>query len=114
MISGWRRVNTVVDTPISIDATVIKNGDHWDMWYRDRPTEDTGGLYHAQSHDLYHWTLNGLAKGDINNVEVTKHTYQEGAYAFQWKGYFGSLLILIKVWLSTVLKMRNIGIIRES
>ena len=45
MISGWRRVNTVVDTPISIDATVVKNGDRWDMWYRDRPTEDTGGLY---------------------------------------------------------------------
>ena len=88
MISGWRRVNTVVDTPISIDATVVKNGDRWDMWYRDRPTEDTGGLYYAQSNDLYHWTLKGLAKGDINNVEVTKHTYQEGAYAFQWKGYF--------------------------
>ena len=88
MISGWRRVNTVVDTPISIDATVIKNGDRWDMWYRDRPTEDTGGLYYAQSNDLYHWTLKGLAKGDINNVEVTNHTYQEGAYAFQWKGYF--------------------------
>lgn len=31
MISGWRRVNTVVDTPISIDATVVKNGDRWDM-----------------------------------------------------------------------------------
>ena len=58
------------------------------MWYRDRPTEDTGGLYYAQSNDLYHWTLKGLAKGDINNVEVTNHTYQEGAYAFQWKGYF--------------------------
>ena len=85
MISGWRRVNTVVDTPISIDATVVKNGDRWDMWYRDRPTEDTGGLYYAQSNDLYHWTLKGLAKGDINNVEVTKHTYQEGLMLFSGK-----------------------------
>lgn len=47
MISGWKRRGAVVTTPISIDATVVRNGDGYEMWYRDRPTEETGGLYHA-------------------------------------------------------------------
>lgn len=88
LVSGWKRINVVVKTPISIDATVIKNNNCWEMWYRDRPTENTGGLYHARSKNLYDWELKGLAKGDINDVKVTKHTYQEGAFAFKWKGYF--------------------------
>ena len=86
MISGWKRQSAVVTTPISIDATVIRNGDGYEMWYRDRPTEETGGLYHAHSKNLYDWELLGLAKGDINRVDVTGHTYQEGAFAFYWKG----------------------------
>lgn len=88
MVSGWKRIDAVITTPISIDATIIKKDDSWHMWYRDRPTEDTGGLYHAVSNDLYKWELKGLAKGDINNVEITKHIYQEGAFVFKWKGYF--------------------------
>lgn len=88
MISGWKRQSAVVTTPISIDATVIRNGDGYEMWYRDRPTEETGGLYHAHSKNLYDWELLGLAKGDINRVDVTGHTYQEGAFAFYWKGWF--------------------------
>lgn len=45
-------------------------------------------MYHARSRNLYDWELLGLAKGDINRVDVTGHTYQEGAFAFRWKGWF--------------------------
>ncbi len=87
MQKGWKFFKTVTKEPQAIDATVVKIGKTYHLWYRNCITEPCG-IYHATSTDLSKWNFEGKAEGDINNIETTKIRYQEGPYVFYWKNYY--------------------------
>lgn len=84
MHRGWKFYKTITEHPAAIDATVLKVNEIYHLWFRDCIVEPCG-IFHAQSTDLKKWEFTGKAEGDVNNLEINKIWYQEGAYVFYWK-----------------------------
>ena len=61
-----------------IDAGVMRLADnHWRMWYKDEANHSF--TYAAESHDLYHWTVQGAVITDCPH---------EGPKVFFWQGRY--------------------------
>ncbi len=84
LLNGWKVVEESLKSTHSIDATLLKDNDKWLMWTRTEK-DKIQGVFVAESKDLQSWTINGLAKGDINDKLITGYEYQEAPYVFLWK-----------------------------
>lgn len=90
LLSGWRKVETQgLSQDDAIDATVIRIGDEFRMYYR---VGKGGGIQWAVSKDLTSWQPRGKCPGDINAAAETRgFEYQEAPYVFSWRDRYWML-----------------------
>ena len=85
---------TSKDYPIqgetAIDAGLLHVDGEWRMYYRRRPEGSPRGVTTcwATSADLVDWQPQGPAAGEVNDMAVNGHGYQEAQYAFRWRGHY--------------------------
>lgn len=80
---SWKKVGTLpLNSTRVIDATVIKAGSKWKLWYKD---EQRGSLSHLAISDdgMKTWTAAGPVEGDVNGDGP-----HEGGYVFYWKDFY--------------------------
>lgn len=90
LLNGWTKVSDVTPPPQSIDPCLIRAKGQWWMFYRDIPKkdQDPGTVYWAMSPNLDDWMLQGQVAGVVNDRAINGASYQEGPYAFRWKGHY--------------------------
>tara|TARA_R110002050_G_scaffold188756_8_gene323409 strand:+ start:6076 stop:6930 length:855 start_codon:yes stop_codon:yes gene_type:complete len=96
LLNGWK-TKGIMHVPFnSIDATLAKNGDEWNLFHRDIMKGEKGiNTFRITSTDINekpeNWNYKGAAKGDVNNIIMSGYNYQEGQFVFYWKDTFWML-----------------------
>ncbi|MCB1120192.1 MAG: right-handed parallel beta-helix repeat-containing protein [Verrucomicrobiae bacterium] len=84
LLKGWTLVDVPSFTqPDPIDATLIKIGDQYRVYYR---VAEGGGIHWATTRDLSTWQNQGRCPGDINLApDKGGFAYQEAPFVFHWR-----------------------------
>ncbi|MFI3260068.1 MAG: family 43 glycosylhydrolase [Rikenellaceae bacterium] len=93
LVDGWRSLEVTIDEDNCLDASVVKlsNGKFRLYYVGGKNNKETKGrktIRYAESTNLSDWEIKGNVLGDVNDVSITKHGYQEGVYVFEQDGYF--------------------------
>lgn len=92
IITGWKRVDIVVNEDRCLDASIIKLPSGIYRMYYVGGTEYMKNkkkmIRYAESSDLYSWEIKGEIQGDVNNFDVHSLPYQEAVYVFMYKNRF--------------------------
>lgn len=90
LVNGWVLSEVTNQSPQAIDACIFVNPQkQYTLIYRDcRSDKDRCGTYWATSNDLKNWEEHGLVAGDVDNIDLHKFNYQEGANVIEWKGFY--------------------------
>ncbi|PWD98516.1 family 43 glycosylhydrolase [Marinilabilia rubra] len=93
LIDGWT-TRGIMHVPFSsIDASIVKHKDTWNIFHRDiTPGKKGVNTYRVTTDDLDSkcntWNYLGAVPGDPNDKSVHGFNYQEAQYVFFWKGYY--------------------------
>lgn len=93
LLYGWKSKKMLHVPFTSIDASLVKRGDTWNLFHRGiLPNQKGVNIFRLTTKDLNakgeKWVNHGPAKGDVCNRKINHYNYQEAPYTFYWKGYF--------------------------
>lgn len=93
LLNGWNTYGALHVPFKSIDATLMKKGDEWNIFHRDvikgKGAKKGVNTFRVTTKSLdtscATWSYLGACEGDINDYSVTGYGYQEGQFLFYWQ-----------------------------